>query len=840
MRHDRAMVRVCLYRKLCLLIAALFCCVLFASPSFSQSADGNKSALASRDYDRLIAEAKDAMLSNPIVAAARAEQAERLVIGQPSSIDRSHALATAHWLQGEALLRQNDLVKAKSLIDQAMNEVSRESSPSKLLGDVLLSRGGLATAKPDVAEALVDYQRAFNIFRKLGEGRSQTIALLSIASLYREAKDYPTALKYYGQALDISTIDPKLSLSIYNNRGNILNEAGNYERALVEYRHALNVARQLNAVSLQSQILRNVARAQLAAGKINDAQSTIAEGMKIASGDSDPSARDQFMGVAALSAFLHGRFGEANALISKVFAGVDLTKTPLSYRDNHETAFRIFRHSGNEKAALAHLQALKRLDDQATQLAASTNTALMAARFDYANQDLKIAELRRTEAQRSLELERSRVKFQRTIFGGVVLATSVVVLMLVFGLVTIRRSRNEVRAANIDLAATNQALEKALAAKTEFLATTSHEIRTPLNGILGMTQVMLADQHLPSATRDRISVVHGAGVTMRALVDDILDVAKMETGNMTLEQVPLDLSATLKDVSRMWQEQAQARGLDFVLDLSACPRLIMGDAARLRQIVFNLLSNALKFTAEGSVTLRAVASSPDRLQIMVQDTGIGIPQDKQELIFESFRQVDAGTTRQYGGTGLGLSISRNLARAMRGDVTVESVPGAGASFTVDLPLVLASEENGTAQAGAAGGHGVLIIDRNPIARSMLKALFEPRAGKVEMAASVRDALPLFASRDVATVLLDDATLKAEGDPMEILRSVKAAAADADVRTALLWTNPDEADRAAFIEAGIDFVVAKPISGAALVEILYPDDGVTKGDGGVEHDVPRAA
>ncbi len=507
-------------------------------------------------------------------------------------------------------------------------------------------------------------------------------------------------------------------------------------------------------------------------------------------------------------------------MISSTFRGVDLTETSLSFRDAHETAYKTFSQLGRVDFALRHLEALKRLDDKTAKLAASTNTALMAARFDDANKDAKIATLKANEALQSAAFEKARARQQRVIFIGVVLATLVGVGMLIFGLITIRRSRNEVRAANVDLAATNVALEKALAAKTEFLATTSHEIRTPLNGILGMTQVMLADQGLGPATRDRLTVVHGAGVTMRALVDDILDVAKMETGNLTLESVPLDLPATLREVSRLWDDQARARGIGFIVDLDHSPVMIEGDPARLRQIVFNLLSNALKFTSKGTVTLKATTTDGQFLCIEVSDTGIGIPPDKLDIIFESFRQVDAGTTRKFGGTGLGLSICRNLAQAMGGHVTVSSVPGEGSRFAVTLPLVLAKAAD-AADSARARGPALLIVDRNPISRSMLRALLSPHAGDVAFASSIDDAVRQIAEHAPEQVLIDDATARAESDVDAALTLIGATAIVKGARVSLLWQADDDAAIGRLLVSGIAQIIAKPISGSDLVSALYP-------------------
>lgn len=686
-----------------------------------------------------------------------------------------------------------------------------------------MSRGGVNTAIGNVAAALADYQSAHNIFASLNITRSQAIALLNIGVLYQEAKDQRSALKYYNQALDTERYDTAIMLSIYNNRGNALKELGRHSEAEKEFRRALTLARGMRSPALVARVLRNIAREQLLTGRLDAADATIALGRKISRDGDAGAASEQFWALAAQSALQKNDLGSAARLIVKSFKNIDPAKTTLSYREAHQTAFEIFKGLGDEHQALIHLQALKRLDDKATQLASSTNTALAAARFDYANQELRIAKLKADDLQRNIDFERARTRTQQFAFVGIALVVLIIVAMLVFNLVTIGRSRNKVRAANIDLAATNAALAKALAAKTEFLATTSHEIRTPLNGILGMTQVMLADRSLGAALRDRIGIVHGAGISMRALVDDILDVAKMETGNLTIEQAPMDLKATLRDVSRLWVEQARARGIGFVLDLDSCPGWIEGDAARLRQVVFNLLSNALKFTEAGSVGVRAFTApdaAPPMLSIAISDTGMGIPESKREMIFESFRQGDAGTARRFGGTGLGLAICRNLARAMGGDVRVAAAEGGGSVFTIEIPLVTVAPPC-AAPAGAAAVRGLLIVDRSPITRSMLRAVLEARAGRVIFASSAEEAVEQIQSGAVAQVLIDDATVKACADPLAALASIARAAVAAQAVTHLLWASPGHEETRAFENAGIAHVIAKPIAGAALADALYP-------------------
>lgn len=804
----------------------LFGFALVASPSAmaTEAAKQHEPAVSRRiimaAVAKHVAAAKESMRVNPAEAAALASQAEMSIRGFPLNDDTRLALAETEWLQGEAFLRLNDVDRAAPMIDRGLRALASIKRPLKLRGDLLLSRGGVHTVQANVAGALVDYQIAHNIYRQLGETRSQAIALQQIASLYREADDFETAMKYDSQSADIYKGDFGLDVSNLNNRGNYFVKNGQFANAEIQYKKALKLARGLKSLSLQGLFLRNIARTQLKAGHLGAADITISAATRLAIGQNDRAGRDQILAIATQAALQRGQLQRAATAISSTFRGVDLTETSLSFRDAHDTAYQTFSKMGRNDLALRHLEALKRLDDKTAKLAASTNTALMAARFDDANKDAKIATLKANEAMQSAAFEKARARQQRVVFVGVVLASLVAVGMLIFGLITLRRSRNEVRAANVHLAGTNAALEKALAAKTEFLATTSHEIRTPLNGILGMTQVMLADQGLAAPMRDRLTVVHGAGVTMRALVDDILDVAKMETGNLTLECAPVDLPATLREVSRLWDDQARARGIGFVVDLDQSPVMIQGDSARLRQIVFNLLSNALKFTSSGTVTLTATTTDDQRLRIAVADTGIGIPADKLEVIFESFRQVDAGTTRQFGGTGLGLSICRNLARAMGGEVTVTSTPGQGSCFAVTLPLVLAvaaDAEAGQAQVGPC----LLIVDRNPISRSMLRALLAPRAGEVVFAASADEAVRLIADCAPRDVLIDDVTARAETDINAALTLIAATALVKGARVSLLWPIAEEAETRRLAATGISQIITKPISGGDLIEALYP-------------------
>lgn len=235
-----------------------------------------------------------------------------------------------------------------------------------------------------------------------------------------------------------------------------------------------------------------------------------------------------------------------------------------------------------------------------------------------------------------------------------------------------------------DLVVARDAAESANSAKSEFLATMSHEIRTPMNGMLVMAELLAAGD-LPDRQRRYAEVIARSGQSLLAIIDDILDFAKVEAGKLELEALPLDLAETAETVVTLFGERAASKGLDLAAAIDPATPGLVGDPVRLTQVVSNLVNNALKFTQDGHVLVR-IGPAAGAVEIAVEDTGIGIPQDKLPTIFSAFSQADQSTTRRYGGTGLGLSIVQRLVTAMGGEIAVTSSVGEGSRFVVRLPL----------------------------------------------------------------------------------------------------------------------------------------------------------
>ena len=774
-------------------------------------------------FDRSVEAAKTAMMGDPAVAARAADAALAEAKVLKASNQARVAMATALWLSGEARIFQNQADQAAPMIEQAIQLVEQSAPGTKLHGDLLRARGAIAASQGRPEQALTALLRAYKVLGQAHEPRSQAGVLQDIGEIYSDAADYQRALRYYGQAAETYAKDPALMLSNYNNRAEVLRKIGRRLEAEREYQLALAEARKLGSAMLEVRVLSNLAQVQTGLGEFGAAQASIARAIRLSVSGEALAWRPMVIGAAANLANARGDERIAAAYLDQMFTGIDLATTDVQFRDFHELAAKIYEHTGKLDLALAHLKAARRLELTARDLTATASAQLAAAKFDFANQDLKISRLKQEQLQRD-------VTARNWLLGTLLAAAGVVTALLLAGFISIRRSRNEVRAANMTLTAVNTKLAKALKAKTEFLATTSHEIRTPLNGILGMTQVLLADRQVTGELREKIEVAHGAGETMRALVDDILDVAKMETGEITLSPAPCDVHRVLAETARLWRGHAEAKGLALSFDCAELPPLVMIDEARLRQVVFNLMSNAVKFTERGWVSLSAeVTRSPagDRLVIAVTDTGIGIPPDQQELIFEAFHQVDGGTTRQFAGTGLGLAICRRIVQALGG--TIELIcdgPGQGARFAMRLPLEPVVEaidvvtEPRPVGAATLDEARLLIVEANVLTQSILRAVLAPAVGTIDTVDSADAAERALAQGWADHLLVEAASVRVEGqEPLAKLHELLATARTMGVRTTLLFSMVDGFDPAAMITLGASQVAMKPIGAGDLINAM---------------------
>jgi PAS domain S-box-containing protein len=388
----------------------------------------------------------------------------------------------------------------------------------------------------------------------------------------------------------------------------------------------------------------------------------------------------------------------------------------------------------------------------------------------------------------------------------------------------------ELEAANLALAVAKEVAEAASVAKSEFLANMSHEIRTPMNGIVGMANILRREGVTPRQAQ-RLDTIDTSARHLLSILNDILDLSKIEAGKFVLEEMPVVVDSVLANVNSILSERARDKGIKFEIEAESFPRNLVGDPTRLQQALLNYVINAIKFTEKGTVTLSAFKQEENADSVIVRfevrDTGIGISPDAMSRLFSAFEQADNSTTRKYGGTGLGLSITRHFAELMGGKAGAESTPGMGSTFWLSVKLkkgadTAPSESTTNMDAEAAirqrySGTRILVVDDEPINREVASMQLEAAGLVVDTAEDGIEAIASAKRTDYAAIFMDMQMPNLDG--LDATRQIRELPGCRQTPIIAMTANAFAEDKARCLEAGMNDVLIKPFDPDQLFAIL---------------------
>lgn len=787
-------------------------------------------------FDKAVLASKRAMTSDPITAQEEARIAEQ------NAGTTVNGLATALWLQSEALTRQDKASDAIPRIARARRYIAEEDRT--LRGDLLLSEARALGQLNDDGIALASFQDAYTLFEELGNERKTAISLQGIATLYTTARRYDRALDYYERAIAAYPSDVGMTYAARNNIAKIFLETGRFDDAIPAFKDNLALASKLGHAKHLALTNALLAETYARADRIPEARAYLATA-KIH--DDHPTASlwaPYLKHVEALVADFSGDTAAASRHYAALFEGYDFAVPDASYRIAHHSAAEHYAGIAEFETAYQHHVAFKGIDDQKSDDAARNNFALLNAEFETANKTLDIERLERETLEASIaqaaitkkaevEAARQKERSRTLIFAILSIGVTLLIALLLAYTRHITRSREK------QSILAEQAIE-ANKAKDEFLASISHEIRTPLNGILGFAEIMMTQGMVEGEAETMMRTMHDSGKDLLAIVNDLLDLAKMEAGKMTVELEPSDIARAISGAADAHRGTARQKGLAIEINVDDQLPHFVTDPLRMRQAVSNLVGNAVKFTDSGSITIDVSAMPGRGFEVAVKDTGIGIPSDQLDKVFEGFGQVKGQDRAKYGGTGLGLALVKNVARLLGGDVEVDSKLGYGTTFIMRIPAEKATapdrvatppqrreaqmsvtslrdvprDEDGTI---ILGDLRILYAEDNAVNVLVFSGMVGKSVASIEIAEDGAKAVDMVQRAPFDAVFMDNNMPRMDG--IEATRAIRALPGVGGIPIIGCTADAVPEIHRRMIEAGMNDVVSKPVTTKTLLTAL---------------------
>jgi signal transduction histidine kinase/ActR/RegA family two-component response regulator len=697
-------------------------------------------------------------------------------------------------------------------------------APESLIAETLRNMGTHYYYISEYGEALDHFLDAKERATQAGDDEVLAKVHFSIADVFIAIENYDEAKANLDQAFGFFQDQNNTQglAAVYDSYGKLYEVRGEYRLADEYYRRGLVLNQQIGSLSGQSSGFIGLASVSEAVGDLQEARDYLEKAMPVIelTGDID---------IKTLAYAQYGRlllkleeFDRARGFLNEALSMAIETGSRLQEMSVHEALAVVAEVQGQYQQALYHVREQYRLRDIIYPQDYSQSVAQVQAQYIAERRESEINQLRVAQTMSELEAERDQARFNAAV------ATVIFVLFLSAFLWTRYRTKSQserqIAAHNTELVRIGRKLERANRVKSDFLANTSHEIRTPLNGIIGMT-TLLRNSDMDEKQRARLKAIEDSGHKLLELVNDLLDLSKIEAGKIEMGLEWLDLRKILKNEAIIWKEMARSKGLGFELNIDPkIPSSVCGTRPRLSQVLNNLVGNAVKFTTDGSIRIMVelVGNGRDDVEIKfcVIDTGVGISDKHKIELFERFSQIDTSATRQFQGTGLGLAICRDLVELMDGRIGVESEEGEGSCFWILLPFKVGSEDRLASEPPTPSKHHnfdtpsisglrILVAEDNEINQRVVCGMLEYMGHETGVAADGREAFDKAKSGDYDVVFMDIQMPGIDGEmATKLIR--ESDREFSKIPIVAVTANAMVGDREKYLAYGMNDYLAKPI------------------------------
>lgn len=801
----------------------------------------------------LLVELGDAYL---FVAPDKAETLGREGLEAATALEYSRGIASAKILLARSFQFRGSYGEDVQFLIDAYALADREGL-TDVAANALRNLGAHYHYIGDLDDALRHFLDALPLAEQAGDIDILASVNFSLGGVYTQIGAYPEAELVFEKALSqFQSINllPGVAV-VYASMGELRQETGDYDAAMNYYKKVVGIMEEVGDLSGLAFAHASLGSVCLLQGDVDGAVKQFKKSLEYAEIIGD---RDVLSNGHLNLGQIHqerGNLTEAKMALERAL-DIVLEGGSIEHRMNaHKSLAEIYRAEGNFEVAHGHLLGFIAAREELYPTDYTETLAQIQARYQAKEHEAEISSLRRDSVVHELQAERGRA--QRNIAFGAVFIILVVLLALSNGYWVKTRSSRKMARQNARLLQVSKELEQANNVKSEILANTSHEIRTPLNGILGLVTLLL-DTEIDEQQEANLKSIEHSGQTLLHLVNDILDLSRIEAGKFDIEYVPFDLRGALETESQIWQEQAESKALSFTMDIDDdLPDHIISAGSRVLQILTNFVSNAIKFTEAGSVavrvTVRRLSGTEVDLLFEVQDTGIGVSQEFNDKAFERFSQSDASSTRAFGGTGLGLAISRDLANMMHGEIGVSGQDGEGSTFWFSMTSALPAARDLSVKEtrpvrrpaqddGPQVALHVLIAEDNEINQRVIVGLVERLGHSTAVVGNGEDVLEILKVEEFDVILMDIQMPGIDGVmAAKWIRSSDGPASEIPI--VALTANAMTGDREKYLGQGMDDYLPKPIDPAALATVLARfsgSNGSANGASGANGFVGKAA